>query len=168
LPWAATWPKVRDGYLNWLSTHEAEGWQFDQSEVSKRMPLGDLTLIGRIDRIDRAADGTLMVLDYKTEGTGVTSSRLKAPLEDTQLAFYGALVEADSLRAGYINIGEGGSKTYEQTDVVDSRDALIAGILDDMQRIGDGAALPALGEGTACDYCAARGLCRKDFWGGAA
>ena len=167
LPWAATWPKVRDGYLNWLSTHEAEGWQFDQSEVSKRMPLGrsgDLTLIGRIDRIDRAADGTLMVLDYKTEGTGVTSSRLKEPLEDTQLAFYGALVEADSLRAGYVNVGEAGSKTYEQTDVVDSRDALIAGILDDMQRIGEGAALPALGEGTACDYCAARGLCRKDFW----
>jgi ATP-dependent helicase/nuclease subunit B len=21
-----------------------------------------------------------------------------------------------------------------------------------------------LGEGAACDYCAARGLCRKDFW----
>ena len=166
-PWAATWPKVRDGYLNWLSTHEAEGWQFDQSEVSKRMPLGragDLTLIGRIDRIDRDADGTLMVLDYKTEGTGVTSSRLKEPLEDTQLAFYGALVEADSLRAGYVNVGEAGSKTYEQIDVVVSRDALIAGILDDMQRIGEGAVLPALGEGTACDYCAARGLCRKDFW----
>ena len=167
LPWAATWPKVRDGYVKWLSTHEAEGWQFDQSEVSKRMPLGrsgDLTLIGRIDRIDRAADGTLMVLDYKAEGTATTASRLKEPLEDTQLAFYGALVEADSLRAGYINVGEAGSKTYEQTDVVDSRDALIAGILDDMQRIGEGAALPALGEGTACDYCAARGLCRKDFW----
>jgi ATP-dependent helicase/nuclease subunit B len=24
--------------------------------------------------------------------------------------------------------------------------------------------LPALGEGMACEYCAARGLCRKDFW----
>lgn len=164
LPWAATWPKVRDGYLNWLSTHEAQGWQFDQSEVSKRMPLGDLTLIGRIDRIDRAADGTWMLLDYKTEGTAVTSNRLKEPLENTQLAFYGALVDADSLQAAYINVGEAGSKTYEQTDIVVSRDALIAGILDDMQRIGDGAALPALGEGTACDYCTARGLCRKDFW----
>ena len=164
LPWAATWPKVRDGYLNWLSTHEAQGWQFDQSEVSKRMPLGDLTLIGRIDRIDRAADGTWMLLDYKTGGTAVTSTRLKEPLENTQLAFYGALVDADSLQAAYINVGEAGSKTYEQTDIVVSRDALIAGSLDDMQRIGDGAALPALGEGTACDYCTARGLCRKDFW----
>ena len=33
-----------------------------------------------------------------------------------------------------------------------------------MARIARGAALPALGEGKACDYCAARGLCRKDFW----
>ena len=24
--------------------------------------------------------------------------------------------------------------------------------------------MPALGEGAVCDYCAARGLCRKDFW----
>ena len=26
------------------------------------------------------------------------------------------------------------------------------------------AALPALGEGVACEYCAARGLCRRDHW----
>lgn len=166
LPWALMWPKVRDGYLNWLSSHEAQGWQFDQAETWQEIPLGALTLVGRIDRVDRAGDGTLMVLDYKTENTGVTTSRLKEPLEDTQLAFYGALMDADSLRAAYVNVGEkDGTKTFEQTDIVESRDALIAGILDDMQRIGEGAALPALGEGTACDYCAARGLCRKDFWG---
>ena len=26
------------------------------------------------------------------------------------------------------------------------------------------APLPALGEGSVCEWCAARGLCRKDFW----
>ena len=41
---------------------------------------------------------------------------------------------------------------------------LLAGIAHDLQRIGQGQALAALGEGTACEYCAARGLCRKDFW----
>jgi len=45
-----------------------------------------------------------------------------------------------------------------------SRAALLHGIEDDMARIAAGAALPALGEGAACDYCAARGMCRKDFW----
>lgn len=167
LPWAATWPALRDGYLKWLESHEADGFGFDQSEVSRTMPLGhvgDLTLVGRIDRIDRDANGMVTVLDYKTESATATAARLKDPLEDMQLAFYGALLDADALRAAYINVGESGSKTYEQTDIVDSRDALIEAILDDMKRIGEGAALPALGEGKACDYCAARGLCRKDFW----
>ena len=44
------------------------------------------------------------------------------------------------------------------------RDALIEGILHDTARIAQGAILPALGEPPACDYCAARGLCRRDSW----
>ena len=26
------------------------------------------------------------------------------------------------------------------------------------------APLPALGEGSVCEFCAVRGLCRKDYW----
>ena len=52
----------------------------------------------------------------------------------------------------------------EHPDLDHSRDALVAGIQHDLERIADGATLAALGEGFACDYCAARGLCRKDFW----
>jgi len=57
-----------------------------------------------------------------------------------------------------------GSKTIEQKDVVEVRDALLERIVSDMQRIADGVPMPALGEGQVCDFCAARGLCRKDFW----
>jgi ATP-dependent helicase/nuclease subunit B len=31
-------------------------------------------------------------------------------------------------------------------------------------RIEQGAPLPALGEGTVCEVCEARGLCRRDHW----
>jgi ATP-dependent helicase/nuclease subunit B len=48
--------------------------------------------------------------------------------------------------------------------VVGARDTLVAGLIDDFARIAGGATLPALGEGAVCEYCAARGLCRKDFW----
>ena len=41
---------------------------------------------------------------------------------------------------------------------------LVEGVRHDMAALADGAPLPALGEGSACDHCAARGLCRKDFW----
>jgi ATP-dependent helicase/nuclease subunit B len=36
--------------------------------------------------------------------------------------------------------------------------------VDDLARIEAGAPLAALGEGKVCDFCAARGLCRRDFW----
>ena len=49
-------------------------------------------------------------------------------------------------------------------DVTHTRDELIAGLLQDMERIANGEPMAALGEGTACDFCNARGLCRRDFW----
>ncbi|OOG51768.1 PD-(D/E)XK nuclease family protein [Polaromonas sp. C04] len=165
LPFAAAWPQVRDGYLAWLAGHEASGARFEQAEAWQEQPLGVLTLIGQIDRIDQDADDAVLLIDYKTEALAKTRERVRQPTEDTQLAFYAALQPHDTLRAAYLNVGEKGATTaVEQPAVVEVRDALIAGILHDMARIGEGAALPALGEGSACDFCAARGLCRKDFW----
>ena len=98
------------------------------------------------------------------ESGTTTRDRINDPLEDTQLAFYAALLHDDTLAAAYVNISEKETKTYAQTDVVQLRDDLVAGILDDMNRLAQGAPLPAMGEGKACEFCAARGLCRKDFW----
>lgn len=165
LPFAAAWPGVREGYLKWLADHEATGSVFDEAEVWREVPVGTLTLLGKLDRIDRQPDGHALVIDYKTEPRTTTAERIKNGQEDTQLAFYAALMSDDTLAAAYVNLGEKEpTKTYEQPDIVGLRDELIDSILTDMARIARGAQLPALGEGKACDYCAARGLCRKDFW----
>ena len=166
LPFAAAWPQVRDGYLKWLEAHEAkEGATFEAAEAEREMPLGALTLFGRIDRVDRLPDGRAMVMDYKTEAPGKSTKRAGQPSEDTQLAFYAALLGDDTLRAAYVNVGERGeTKTIEQKFIVEARDLLVEGILDELARIEAGAALPALGEGQVCDFCAARGLCRRDSW----
>ena len=60
-----------------------------------------------------------------------------------------------------------GCKTLAQADLLQARDALVQGIATDMELIADGAVLSALGEGTTCDFCKVRGLCRKDFWAAA-
>ena len=110
-------------------------------------------------------DGRRVVIDYKTEAQDTTQARINDAGEDTQLAFYAALLEDDLLAAAYVNLGEKKpTKTYEQFEIVELRDDLIGGILSDMEQIAEGAKLPALGEGKACEYCAVRGLCRKDFW----
>ncbi|RZJ06396.1 MAG: PD-(D/E)XK nuclease family protein, partial [Haliea sp.] len=145
--------------------HEAGGAKYDEGEAWKEMPLGDITLIGKIDRIDRMPDGSRLVLDYKTEPGTVTKERIKGAGEDTQLVFYGALLDDDTLAGAYVNIGEKeATRAYAQDEITGLRDELIDGILTDMARIARAAPLPALGEGRACEYCAARGLCRKDFW----
>ncbi len=170
LPFVAGWPALRDGYLRWFGKHESQGARFQLAEQDASQPLGALALVGKLDRIDlvRADDGggdTRLVIDYKTENDQTTRKRLAAGSEDLQLAFYAALLQDDVLRAAYVNVGERGeTRMYEQEDVVPLRDELIAGIQHDMARIAAGAPMPALGEGAVCGYCAARGLCRKDFW----
>lgn len=173
LPYASGWPQLRDGYLAWLAQHEAAGSAFTQAEVKEQRSLvlaqGSVELVGTLDRIDEAPGGAL-VIDYKTESASKTRDRVeKDGTEDIQLAFYAAL-QADPaapLRAAYVNVGERGeTRAFEAQGIEQLRDALLAGMRADLDRIAQGAPLPALGEGSVCDWCAARGLCRKDFWGG--
>ena len=165
LPFAASWPAVRDGYLNWLGEYQTtEGAVFQSGEVDKQQGFGKLRIKGRLDRIDSLPDGSVMVLDYKTESLDKTRARTKNPLEDTQMAFYAALLEHDTLRGAYLHISEKETKLVEQTELLLARDALVEGMSSDMQRLTEGAVLHPLGQGAVCDYCQARGLCRKDFW----
>jgi ATP-dependent helicase/nuclease subunit B len=105
-------------------------------------------------------------MDYKTEPLATTKERIKQPFEDTQLAFYAALMPQE-VRAAYVNVAEkDGTVLVEQTALNEVREALLLGIDTDFQRMKDGAPMLALGEGKACQFCAARGLCRKDSWAG--
>ncbi len=168
VPYGAMWPRVRDGYLAWLADFESQGWRFAEAEKVCKISHEGIDIKGAIDRIDTLSHSPLagmpFLLDYKTESSLTTAGRIKEPLEDTQLAVYAALLQDDELQAGYVNISEDQTKLMVQTAVLESRDALLAGLVSDVQRIAAGAALPALGEGAACNFCAARGLCRKDSW----
>ena len=164
LPFRACWPQLRQAYLDWLESHEQSA-RFAQAEASCEQLVGALVLQGRLDRIDRLPNGTALVLDYKTETLDKTKNRVKNPLEDTQMAFYAALLGGQQVQGQYLNMSDQGVVTpIPAKDLERARDALLRGVESDMARIATGAALPALGEGAACDYCAARGLCRKDFW----
>ena len=164
LPFAASWPQLRDGYLAWLAREEHAGTMFEAAELACEQRYGDVVLVGRIDRLDRLADGRALLIDYKTESPERTRKRVKQSAEDTQLAFYGALLADDTVAALYLNVSEKGTVAHEQQDVVELRDALVAGLTHDLQRIAAGAELPPMGTGSACDWCAARGLCRRDSW----
>lgn len=180
LPFEAMWPALREGYLAWLAGYESRedraGPRFEMAEVAREVPLGPWKLYGKLDRVDAqdSPEGPIpLVIDYKTESRARTLDRVEEPLEDTQLAFYAALLPQDNLRAAYLSItdkrGDGPKEAatlwVEQEDVLMAREHLREGLVHDMSRVAGGQPMPALGEGQACDFCAARGLCRKDFWG---
>jgi ATP-dependent helicase/nuclease subunit B len=167
IPFAAAWPQVRSSYLLWLEKHEGEGWRFESSELDAKLEVQGVAIQGRLDRVDLLAgtgSAASMVIDYKTEAVSSLQRRVKEPLEDTQLVFYAALLGKENVKAAYLGLAEKETKAVEQSLVNEALPMLLEGLADDAQRIAAGQGLPAMGEGMACEYCAARGLCRKDFW----
>jgi ATP-dependent helicase/nuclease subunit B len=192
LPFSLIWPETREAYLAWLAEHSANGYTYAQGEVWKSFALElagkSIEMVGQIDRIDTQVankGGGLLLVDYKTESASKTKARISQADEDTQLAFYAALIHNNPhndsdhdhdipVQAAYVNLAErlkdvktSKDGTSEQMkllpDLEARRDALLDGIWSDLSSIADGHGLRALGEGAACEHCAARGLCRKDF-----
>lgn len=170
-PFRAAFGDFATRYLVWLQGRDAQGWHFEAGEVARRTTpaaLEGVVVDGRLDRIDRGPDGRLMVIDYKTGRVDKLKQRVRQRLEDTQLAFYAALVADDDgapPRAVYLPLRDKDPvKEIEHEDVAETARQLIDGLGADLAALRSGAGAAALGEPPACDHCAARGLCRRDHW----
>lgn len=163
------WRKALPAYLDWANAREADGWEFIGGEQARervlQWPGGDILLHGRIDRIDRDADGAIAVLDYKTSNVTALKKRL-ALKEEHQLAFYGLLSEAVTASAGYVSLDPQQERIVDVAapDYPAWQQRLQQRIVADLQAIAAGAPLPAFGIESACQYCDMRGLCRKGAW----
>ncbi len=174
LPFSASFAVLAPRYIEWLHERERRGaaWARGEVDIVVAPPgLGGVDLYGRIDRIDTVAGKRLELIDYKTGSASKLKTDVRDRYEDTQLAFYAALVGLESdlpIRASYLALdATRGLEEFEHLDVAASARVLVAGIADEMQRLRQGASLPPLGVGSTCDYCEARGLCRRDHWSNA-
>jgi ATP-dependent helicase/nuclease subunit B len=158
--WAAIQPAYVDAWLNWV----AQGWRYQSGEATFEVPfnvpgLGDITLHGRVDRVDERGDART-VIDYKTGAAQALRKKLRDPAEAVQLPFYAWLAEA---AAAYLPINEVPVTPVDlngETDV----DAISRRLPALLEAIAAGTALRANGTDAACQYCEARGLCRKGMW----
>ena len=169
LPFRASFEHVAPAYLQWLASREAQGWFWSDGESDHRSTpaaLHGLTLRGRIDRLDHGPEGQRQLIDYKTGAATALKQKVKQPLDDVQLTFYAALLQADGdFGAAYLALdGADAPVEIAQADVQTAAEAMLQGLGDEWQRLQQGAALPALGESPTCDHCEARGLCRRDHW----
>jgi len=170
LAFHARWQKVMPAYLLWANEREAEGWQFAFGEESRSHALqwqdGGIELYGRLDRVDRNAEGERAVLDYKTR-TAVSLRQKVKEEDDHQLAFYGLLAGGAVEHAHYVALELGPDKKTGDAaapDFARQQKMLQQQITTTMQAVAHGAALPANGIESVCQYCEMRGLCRKGAW----
>ena len=179
LPFAATFERFAQRYVEWLHGRDGEGAQWLDGErdwAAQPEAWCGISMHGVIDRIDSApgqAGPVTQLIDYKTGSTAALRAKVKQPQEDTQLPFYAALAIEQGKRAGelgpidamYLSLDDA-QKIVEvrHPDVEHSAEALVQGLGRDLARLRGGAVLPALGEGDACEHCDARGLCRRDQW----
>jgi ATP-dependent helicase/nuclease subunit B len=177
-----TWPFMAllqrwgPAYLAWWSEEAAQGRQVVASErklesfVWEGDPLlQEVSWVGRADRIDELQGGKRQLLDFKTSSASSLKDRVQ---NDPQLPFYGALLNTLGMpvdEAAYMayDTKTKAIKTMAQPDLAEASARLKAGLAADLRDMHAGEPLRALGEGRACDYCAARGLCRRDDWSAA-
>jgi ATP-dependent helicase/nuclease subunit B len=179
LPFAATFERFAPRYIDWLHERDGDGAQWLDGErdwtVHPEAWQG-IAMHGVIDRIDSVADAdgpVTQLIDYKTGSTQSLREKVRQPHEDTQLPFYAALAiqqgqiagEIGPLDAIYLSLDDAKAIVeVRHAEVEHSAITLVEGLGRDLARLRLGAALPALGEGAACEYCDARGLCRRDQW----
>jgi ATP-dependent helicase/nuclease subunit B len=177
----ATRQRVRQllrGYVDWVHETEDEGWTWMDGEFAARRsvafaPGAQVELQGRLDRIDRDADGERRILDYKARDVTQLRKGLRIFGEDVQLHFYGLLVDPPAGHAAYASVRPPRNRRDPDGAVVhlvpppgsfaEDCARLLPRVLANLQSVQAGAAMPANGIEEICRRCELRCLCRHGY-----
>lgn len=169
--WLYQWRQVIPEYIDWL-IKERSGYRVIQTEQELTRTVNEyLTLRGRIDRIDRGADQTYEVIDYKSGS--LPSKKAIESGEKIQLAFYASLAsDAQSHRqidsVGYISLGSENrfkpSFPLAHSTLHELAEHNLQRLVQLSQQLHEGQAMPAWESDEACRYCDMTCLCRRGSW----
>jgi DNA helicase-2/ATP-dependent DNA helicase PcrA len=137
------------------SAHAIDGSQVLHTEESFEIRIGETSVVGRIDRIDKRPDGTVAIIDYKT---GKARDQEDAD-QSLQLSLYAIAAEEKwGYKVGALIF----HNLEENVPVITSRTA--SDLLAARARVNDAAQGIAAGvfdakAGIHCNFCAYRTLC---------
>ncbi len=175
--WRLQWESAIDAYLSWQLKREEQGWRWHAGEFENGFSLQlengeSFRLEGRLDRIDqRVFDGAQQtaVIDYKARAASALNAKLKSAGEDVQLPVYAALAEAahpdyQVAEAAYLSIERNSVKQVAYPEPHNIGEAHVIRLHAMFEALHNQAPLPAQGVEKVCNFCEARGLCRRDYW----
>ena len=166
--WLYRWEKCIPAYLDW-ELKRAAHWQAEATEVKKERVYQEggtqITLIGRIDRLDHGKDG-YGIIDYKTGSVPTRDQVLQG--ESIQLPFYALLLEQENIaQATFLALEDEDVKektTLDGESLALLRAAVRERLMLLKRRLDAGAPLPAWGDMETCRICEMEGLCRREMW----
>jgi ATP-dependent helicase/nuclease subunit B len=187
--WLQRWKGLIPAYLAWQRERESSGWTWSGGELPRSIEIATpggrtITLEGRLDRVDSRdlpasaapAAGApspithhpsrqFAVIDYKTRSVKALQDSLLVPGEDVQLGVYALLWGEAVTEAMFLSVDRREVEAVEpKQDIQALARATGARLTAMFDALAAGAGLPAQGTVAACEYCDARGLCRKDHW----
>ncbi|MDO8741977.1 MAG: ATP-dependent DNA helicase [bacterium] len=152
-------------------TQESDGFQnVYESEFSISVTItvpgvGDIPISGKLDRLDKKADGTVVVIDYKT-GKAKSENEIRGLTQSSdggyyrQLVFYKLLLNKDGRYAmsetalHFVEPNEKGKCAIRSFAISDEEvAALEAELVAAAQAIADGSAFTSVCDPETCSYC---------------
>jgi ATP-dependent helicase/nuclease subunit B len=171
---------------------EREGWRYHDAElpvgftITLKDPNGverEIRIAGRADRFDiHQSDKSLAaVIDYKNQDMKKIASRAENVLDDPQLLIYarGANEDPDaahlpgrtveqaewiSLKAKINEVEEKQVRTHPVEDMPELMQQFSVQIVQDLKDLWSRKPMQAFAPDSVCQYCDARGICRKGMW----
>jgi ATP-dependent helicase/nuclease subunit B len=183
------WQKQIPSFIQWQLDREAQGWQFHDAEVKVGfdLPFTDvdgnerhIRIEGYADRFDVSVDDPRLasVLDYKNQSFTKVEQRSEVVLDDPQLLIYarasnesnkipGRAVSAAewvALKADVKKDGNGAERSVVVAEMPELMQVFSEQMTEDVQSLWSGKPLTAFAPDSVCQYCEARGICRKGMW----
>lgn len=186
------WQKQIPSFVDWQLKREAEGWQYHDAElpvgfmVMLTDPDGvqrEIEIAGRADRFDvNTSNSTAAaVIDYKNQGIAKIKKRADHLLDDPQLLIYARAVNENAVAAHLPG------RTIEQAEWVSLKADLKKAdvkivrahpveqmpemmeqfseqLNEDLEVLWARKPMKAFAPDSVCQYCEARGICRKGMW----
>ncbi len=183
------WQKQIPSFIQWQLDREAQGWQFCDAEVKVGfdLPFTDIDGNERHIRIEGYADRfdvsvhdpeIAAVIDYKNQSLTKVGSRSEVVLDDPQLLIYArAANESKQIPGRVVNAAEwvalkvdvkksdgNAERSVVIAEMPERMQAFSEQMTEDVQSLWSGKPLKAFAPDSVCQYCEARGICRKGMW----
>jgi ATP-dependent helicase/nuclease subunit B len=186
------WQKQIPSFIDWQVKREAEGWQYHDAElpVGFMMMLTDpdgvqreIQIAGRADRFDVNINNpsTAAVIDYKNQGITKIKKRAERLLDDPQLLIYARAVNENavaahlpgctikmaewvSLKADLKKADDKIVRAHPLEDMPTMMAQFSEQLSDDLEVLWARKPMKAFAPDSVCQYCEARGICRKGMW----